>query len=56
MIMQSGGISLVVSGEIPRFKSIKINALKSELIPAAPPNTCFMQSHEVPKAFTSNHL
>ena len=35
MIMQSGGISLVVSGEIPRFKSIKINALKSELIPAA---------------------
>ena len=46
MIMQSGGISLVVSGEIPRFKSIKINALKSELIPAAPPNTCFMQSHE----------
>ena len=33
MIMQSGGISLVVSGEIPIFKSIKINALKFELIP-----------------------
>ena len=46
MIMQSGGISLVVSGEIPRFKSIKINALKFELIPAAPPTHCFMQYHE----------